>query len=130
MRWDISSMPTLLLADDSQLIRKAVKHILEAEPAITLVGEAKSFQEAIEKSAELKPDILLLDLHMPDDHALPAEYIKSRLQPPGSQIKIIGMSLSGNEDDEIRDLASSLGACTVLEKARFSEELILAILSC
>jgi CheY-like chemotaxis protein len=122
-------MLTLLLADDSQQIRKAVKHILEAEPAFTLVGEAESFQEAIEKSAELNPDILLLDLHMPDDRALPAEYIKNHLQPPGSQIKIIGMSLSGNEDNDMRDLAASLGTSTVLEKARFSEELIPAILS-
>lgn len=122
-------MPTLLLADDSELIRKTVKRILESEPTIRLVGEAENFQEAIEKSAQLKPDVLLLDLHMPDDLALSPEYIKSHLQPPGSQVKIIGMSLSGSEDDGMRELAVSLGATTVLEKARFAEELIPAVLS-
>jgi DNA-binding NarL/FixJ family response regulator len=127
---DVTSMPTLLLADDSELIRKSVKRILGSEPAITVVGGAANFQETIDKTADLKPDILLLDLHMPDDRSLLPEYIKTNLRPLGSQIKIIGMSLSGDKDDEMRELGASLGAGTVLEKARFEEELIPAILSC
>jgi chemotaxis response regulator CheB len=123
-------MPTLLLADDSVLIRTMIKRILVEEPEIIVLGEAENFEEAIEKAAELKPDILLLDLHMPDDRTLLPEYIKINLRPLGSQLKIIGMSLSGDEDDEMRELGASLGACTVLEKSRFEEQLIPAILSC
>jgi two-component system response regulator NreC len=123
-------MPTLLLADDSEVIRKAVKRLLEAEPTIELVGEATDFAETILKASELKPDVLLLDLHMPDERNLDAAYIKANLRPLGSEIKIIGISLSGNDDQEARDLAASLGACTVLEKSRFYDELIPAILSC
>jgi hypothetical protein len=67
---------------------------------------------------------------MPDERILDAEYIRTRLRPVGSEIKIIGISLSGNDDAEARDRATSLGACTVLEKSRFYEELIPAILSC
>ena len=126
----MSPMPTLLVADDSEIIRKAVKRLLEAEPAIELVGEAANFAETIEKASELKPDVVLLDLHMPDERTLDAEYIKTRLRPQGSEIKIIGISLSGNDDQEARDRAASLGACTVLEKSRFYEKLIPAILSC
>jgi hypothetical protein len=85
---DIASMPTLLLADDSEVIRNAVKRLLETEPAI-----------------------------------------KAHLRPTGSEIKIIGISLSGNDDDEARDLATSLGASTLVEKSRFYDELIPAILS-
>jgi DNA-binding NarL/FixJ family response regulator len=123
-------MPTLLLADDSEVIRKAVKRLLEAEPAIELVGEATDFAEAIQKASELKPDVLLLDLHMPDERTLDAEYIKAHLRPLGSEIKIIGISLSGNDDQEAKDRAASLGASTVLEKSHFYDELIPAILSC
>jgi chemotaxis response regulator CheB len=123
-------MPTLLVADDSEVIRKAVKRLLEAEPAIEVLGEATSFAETIEKASELKPDVVLLDLHMPDERTLDAEYIKMHLRPQGSEIKIIGISLSGNDDHEARDRAASLGACTVLEKSRFYDELIPAILSC
>lgn len=126
----IASMPTLLLADDSELIRKTVKKLLATEPAIKIIGEATTFAEAIQMASELKPDVLLLDLHMPDDRNLDPAYIKSHLLPLGSETKIIGISLSGNDDDEARDLAASLGARTVLEKARFYEELIPAILSC
>jgi DNA-binding NarL/FixJ family response regulator len=123
-------MPTLLVADDSEIIRKAVKRLLEAEPTIKILGEATSFAETIQKASELKPDVVLLDLHMPDERTLDAEYIRANLRPLGSEIKIIGISLSGNEDQEVRDLAASLGACTVLEKSRFYDELIPAILSC
>jgi two-component system response regulator NreC len=122
-------MPTLLLADDSELIRKTVKKLLETEPTIQIVGEASDFAETIQMASELKPDVLLLDLHMPDDRNLDPAYIKAHLRPSGSAIKIIGISLSGNDDQESRDLAASLGASTVLEKARFYVELIPAILS-
>jgi two-component system nitrate/nitrite response regulator NarL len=123
-------MRTLLLVDDSSLIREAVKRILVDEPTIVILGEAVTFREAIEKAGELKPDIILLDLHMPDDRTLKPEYIKTQLQSSGSRLKIIGMSLSGDEDDEIRELGAALGACTVLKKSRFDEQLIPAILSC
>jgi two-component system response regulator NreC len=122
-------MPTLLLADDSELIRKTVKKLLETEPAIQIVGEATDFAEAIQMASELKPDVLLLDLHMPDDRNLDPAYIKAQLRPLGSELKIIGISLSGNDDQEASDLAASLGASTVLEKARFYDELIPAILA-
>jgi two-component system, NarL family, response regulator NreC len=122
-------MPTLLLADDSEFIRNAVKRLLEDEPAIELVGEATNFAETIQKASELKPDVLLLDLHMPDERNLDAAYIKAQLRPAGSEIKIIGISLSGNDDPQARELAASLGASTVLDKSRFYDELIPAILS-
>lgn len=123
-------MPTILLADDSELIRKTVKKLLATEPSIQIVGEATDFAEAIQMARELKPDVLLLDLHMPDDRNLDPGYIKAHLRPLGSEIKIIGISLSGNDDEEARDLAASLGASTVIEKARFYSELIPAILAC
>jgi|SRR5579872_2048003 len=123
-------MPTILLADDSALIRTMVKRILNEEPKIVVLGEAENFKDAIEKAAELKPDILLLDLHMPDDQALLPEYIKTHLRPLGSTLKIVGMSLTGDNDSEARELGASLGASTVLEKARFEDQLIPAILSC
>ena len=123
-------MTTLLLADDSPLIRKMVKRILDDEPRIVVVGEAENFKGAIEKVADLKPDVLLLDLHMPDDETLKPDYIKAQLRPIGSRLKIVGMSLAGDDDHDARELGASLGASAVLEKARFEDQLITAILSC
>lgn len=124
-----SAMPTLLVADDSELIRKTIKRFLASEPSIKVLGEAVNFADAIQKTNELKPDVVLLDLHMPDEGELDAARIKAGLVSPNSGIKIIGMSLSGNDDAETRELAASLGASTVLEKSRLYHELISAILS-
>jgi DNA-binding NarL/FixJ family response regulator len=121
-------MPTLLLADDSELIRKTIKRILANEPTIEILGETQNFAETMQKTNELKPDVLLLDLHMPDEGVFDAARIKASLRS-NSGIKIIGISLSGNDDDETRELAASLGASTVVEKARFYQQLIPAILS-
>jgi chemotaxis response regulator CheB len=122
-------MPTLLVADDSELIRKTIKRLLASEPSIKILGEAANFAEAIRKTNELKPDVLLLDLHMPDEEELAATQIKAGLRTPNSGMKINGFSLSGDDDAETKELAASLGASIVVEKARFYQQLIPAILS-
>ena len=67
---------------------------------------------------------------MPDDRWLEPEYIKANLHPLDSQVKIIGISLSGNDDEETRNIGESLGVLAILEKGRFYTELISAILRC
>lgn len=121
-------MRTLIIADDSELIRSELKRILKDEPQIRLLDEAVCFQEAIDKATSLKPDVLLLDLHMPDDRSLTLDYIQSRLEPLG--VKIIAMSLSGEDDKEARKIADALGACKLLEKHRINRDLIPAVLHC
>ena len=59
----------VLLTDDAATIRRAVSRLLEEEPRVKVVGEAVNFSQAVFLAMTLKPDIVLLDLHMPDDHA-------------------------------------------------------------
>jgi chemotaxis response regulator CheB len=54
----------VLLADDSDVIRVAIVRLLMEEPAVEFVGEAVSFAETIRQTAILKPDVLLIDLHL------------------------------------------------------------------
>jgi DNA-binding NarL/FixJ family response regulator len=119
---------TVLIADDAEIIRNAVKKLLADESRISIVGEAENFKEAIVKANTLRPNVLLLDLHMPDDRTLAPEYIKAHLQPLEPQVKIIGISLSGEDDEETRNLGESLGALTIVQKENFYTELIPAIL--
>lgn len=59
-------MPTrVLIVDDSGFFRRRVKEILEEDPMITVIGDAANGQEAIDKSAELKPDVITMDIEMP-----------------------------------------------------------------
>jgi two-component system LytT family response regulator len=54
-----------LLIDDSRLARTELRHLLRAFPEVTVVGEARHADEARQQIAALRPDVLLLDIHMP-----------------------------------------------------------------
>jgi DNA-binding NarL/FixJ family response regulator len=56
----------VLLADDHSLVRKGFRRMLEDDPAIEVVGEAASGPAAIEAALELKPDVIVMDLAMPE----------------------------------------------------------------
>ena len=56
----------LLLADDSEAARKGLRALLKPVSDVRLVGEASGGQEAITLAEQLQPDIILMDLHMPD----------------------------------------------------------------
>ena len=56
----------VLLCDDHTLFREGVKAILRDEPSIEIVGEAEDGRQAVAKAAELAPDVILMDIAMPD----------------------------------------------------------------
>jgi chemotaxis response regulator CheB len=55
----------VLLVDDSAIMRSMVRSLFESQPSFEVSGEAENGQEAIEKAANLKPDLIILDLAMP-----------------------------------------------------------------
>jgi Response regulator receiver domain len=78
-----SQQVSVLVVDDADVIRRTLRSFLKGEPAIKLLGEASNFAEAISMTAALKPDVILLDLHMPDDRSFNPEFVKAKL-PQGS----------------------------------------------
>ena len=56
----------VLIVDDSAFVRKVLRELLSASPEIEVVGIARDGLEALEKVVELKPDVLTLDLMMPN----------------------------------------------------------------
>jgi len=62
----MSSRTRILIADDSDDLRRALRNVLETQPRYTVCGKAGSGAEAISSARELKPDLVILDLHMPD----------------------------------------------------------------
>src|SRR5258708_20686520 len=61
----------VLLADDHAIFRDGLRKLLDSDEDITIVGEAQNGAEGIKLLAKLNPDILLLDLRMPDKDGLP-----------------------------------------------------------
>jgi DNA-binding NarL/FixJ family response regulator len=112
----------VLLADDSDIMREAIKKLLVDEPRIHIVGEASSFAAAMQLVADAKPDVLLLDLHLPQKRELPAPIVRSQL----NCIKHT-LAISFANDAEAKSLAASYGAA-LLDKMSLYTELLPAIM--
>jgi DNA-binding NarL/FixJ family response regulator len=56
---------SILLVDDSELIRLATRHFLESQPGLLVCGEAADGIDALEKASHLNPDLIILDIAMP-----------------------------------------------------------------
>ena len=89
----------MLVVDDSVVPRAAAKSLLAAAPGLRFVGEAASAQEAFRQVAALKPDLVLMDVHMPDvDGPQATRELLARY--PG--LKVIAWTVSESSDDLLR----------------------------
>jgi chemotaxis response regulator CheB len=113
----------VLLADDSEIVRRAIRALLLGQPEIELVGEAADFPQTIQMMNELNPEIIVMDLHMPDETQVTPLKVKSHLNH-GS--KLLAISLWNDED--AKALAELFGAVTLLDKMELSDKLIPTIM--
>ena len=89
----------MLVVDDSVVPRAAAKSLLAAADGLRLVGEAASAQEAFRQVAALKPDLVLMDVHMPDiDGPQAARELLAR----HPSLKVIAWTVSESSDDLLR----------------------------
>lgn len=114
----------VLIADDSEIVRRSIVGFLKDQSNIEIVGQASSFAEVLELTAALKPDVLLMDVHMTD--GAKDREASVPLYPSPSANSIVAMSLWN--DDETKELATNIGASLLLDKGNLVEELIPTIL--
>ena len=112
----------VLVVDDHTLFRRGIADILVKQEGLEVVGEAADGLEAIEKTKELVPDVILMDLNMPQCSGL--EAIQA-LQVEMSQVNILVLTVSEMEDDLFAAL--KFGATGYLLKKAEPEELVQAI---
>ena len=109
----------VLIVDDHSLFRKGIKGVLSADPYFEVVGEADSGQDAIEQAGNLRPDIVLMDINMPECNGVEATKLINEGYP---QIKIVMLTVE--EDDNFLFTAIKNGAQGYLLKNLEPEELI------
>jgi DNA-binding NarL/FixJ family response regulator len=118
----------VLLVDDHDLVRTGFRTILESEPGIEVVGEARDGAEAIEQVAALHPDVVCMDVQMPGMDGLEAtrRIIAARDARPGPAVGVL--VLTTFDRDDYLFSALDAGASGFLLKNASPEKLVEAVL--
>jgi two-component system nitrate/nitrite response regulator NarL len=112
----------VLLVDDHPVVRKGIIACLAQQPNLQVIGEAADGVEALRKAHELKPDIMLMDIDLPEKNGLlVTEAIRKELP----MIKVLILSMHTNTDYVLRIVQS--GACGYVLKGGATEDLVRAI---
>lgn len=114
----------VLLADDHDLLRQGLKMLLSLQPEIAVVGEACTGREALELAVEHRPDVVVLDISMPDMDGLEA-CTRIRAQAPATSVLILTM----HESEAYFFQALRAGAAGYLVKKAAPGDLHTAILA-
>ncbi len=112
----------VLLADDHTILRAGLKMMLNAQPDIEVVGEAQDGRQAIQEAQRLQPDIVLMDITMPDINGIEATRQIKRLLP---DIRVLMLTM--HEHDEYVFQALQAGASGYMLKEAADTELITAL---
>ncbi|MGE7432864.1 MULTISPECIES: response regulator transcription factor [Kitasatospora] len=113
----------VVIADDERLVRTGLRVVLDAEPGITVVGEAADGAEVLPLARELQPDVILMDIRMPGlDGIRATELVLDALQPPP---KILVVTTFEN-DDHVYEALRAGAAGFLLKRAR-AEEMVQAV---
>jgi DNA-binding NarL/FixJ family response regulator len=112
----------ILVADDHEAVRKGVCAILSSRGDIEICGEATNGREAVDKTIELKPDLVILDLTMPVLSGVEAVR-EIRMHLPSVPILVLSMHESKQVTEDIR----ALGVQGYVTKSEASTTLLLAV---
>ncbi|MCJ7513936.1 MAG: response regulator transcription factor, partial [Anaerolineales bacterium] len=116
-------MPTrLLLVDDHAVVRSGLRMLLENESGMQIVGEAGSAAEALLAVERLEPDVVLMDIGLPDTSGIEATRQIKRLRP---SVAVVALTI--HEDEEYFFKMLDAGATGYVPKRAAAEELIQAI---
>ncbi len=112
----------VFLADDADIMRRAIRTLLSNREDIAVVGEASSFREAVRKTAELHPDLIIPDVNMADGDQIAPMEVKNLLN--GATV----LAITFGTDDRTPQFVDSIGAVKLLDKMDLADQLIPAIL--
>ena len=113
---------TVFLLDDHEIVRRGVAEVLESDPGITVIGEAKNAAEALARVPALRPDVAVLDMRLPDGNGVDVcRELRSRMP------ELRAIMLTSYSDDEALFEAIMAGASGYLLKQVLGHDLVSAV---
>ena len=112
----------ILIADDFSIVRRGLRALLEAQPGWKIIAESGNGRDAVNKAAQLHPDIALLDIAMPQLNGLDAARLILK-RSPHTRILV----LTVHDTEEIIEKALDAGARGYILKSELEEDLVAAI---
>jgi two-component system, NarL family, response regulator NreC len=112
----------LLLADDHAVVRSGLRLLLDSQPDMRIVGEAENGRETVRLVSELEPDVVLMDIEMPDMNG-----IEATRQIKETTAKTAVLALTMYEDDQYFFEMLRAGAAGYVPKRAAPDELVTAI---
>jgi DNA-binding NarL/FixJ family response regulator len=104
----------VLLADDHTIVRDGLCALLEADPAIRVVGNAANGRQAIDQIEELQPDVVVMDISMPELNGIEAT---RKIQAISPQVRVIILSMLGTADHVFHALQAGARGYLLKESA-------------
>jgi signal transduction histidine kinase/CheY-like chemotaxis protein len=108
----------VLLADDHQMVREGLRIIFDSEPGFEVVGEAANGVEAVDKARALHPDVVVMDVNMPQMNGIEAT---RRITAEFKTMAVVGLSVDDN--DQIASSMRDAGAVDFLVKGSPADDL-------
>jgi len=112
----------VVIADDHRVVRDGLHYMLSQEPDVEVVGEAEDGAQALRVVAATKPDVLLLDLYMPE---LDGHGVLAALRDAPHQPAVVVLTSATDDQDLVR--AVQAGATSYLLKTAAAEDVIAAV---
>ncbi|MDR5709761.1 MAG: response regulator transcription factor [Armatimonadota bacterium] len=112
----------VLIADDHGIVRDGIRMILSSQEDIEVVGEASTGREAVELARRMQPDVVLMDISMPDMNGIEAT---RRIREEMPSVQVLGLTMH-EEENYVFQMLKAGGAGYVLKRAA-AEDLVTAV---
>ncbi len=114
----------ILLVDDHKIVREGIANLLKENRMLNVIAQAENGVEAVEKAEAFMPDIIIMDINMPQLNGIEATRVIKKKFP---QINVIGLSVQ--DENDVADSMKKAGAVTLVNKAGDPQNLIETILA-
>jgi CheY-like chemotaxis protein len=115
----------VLFADDHRVMRQGLIKLIIGQPDIHVIGEAANGEEALEQTLHFRPDVIVMDISMPEMDGIEAT---RRIKAELPEVRVIGLTM--HDDDQLIGAMKQAGAEVVLSKTISAAEMVKAIYGC